>query len=166
MPSSQAVWSFRAVILHLPEAGSQRFCAQEVLPMVGQFTTVASLTSHTLLTGLQYSVPLQALESSLLAQSPSAKQPQMLCVAWHLPARHFSAVHGLPSSHQRSSPIRATSAHLPVAGPQEFTAQSVSLTDEQVMTVAGLTSQFPLALLQKSVPLQRLLSSLTTQSLS
>jgi hypothetical protein len=127
-PSSHAVLSVEGWSAHSPVAASQVFLAQVVSSAVGHLTTVAGLTLHTGVAAdlSQYSLPLHALPSSCLAQSPSDWHSHVDSPLLHTPAAQASpAVHGLPSSHG-----------VPVAGawPQS------PVTLSQVSTVHGESS--------------------------
>lgn len=89
-------------VLHCPVAGSQVVASHCPSLAVLHTTMVFGLILH-LYGGAdvsQTSVPLQRLPSSMLLQSLSAAQAQMLPPDTHLPAVQLSpCVHGLPSSH-------------------------------------------------------------------
>ncbi len=108
---------------------------------------------------------MQRSPSSWVAQSASAWQAQTFSPAQAPPTQTSSLVQLSPSSHGSKSGA-ATIAHLPVLGAQVFLLQAVSPACEQLTTVLGSSSQVPFCLLQNSVPLQRLPSSLAAQSLS
>jgi hypothetical protein len=149
---------------HAPLVGSQASVLQVVLPTVGQLTIVAGLTLQVLDDKSQYSLPLQALPSSLPAQSLSNVHSQVTVPPVHSPLAHDSPlVQVLASSH---SPVWSTSPQMPLLGSQVLSRHSVSCAVGQTTTVAGFNSHCPLDLLQNRVPLQALPSSWLSQSLS
>jgi hypothetical protein len=118
-------------------------------------TSVVLLCLHPV-AGSQLSA-VQLLPSSQLTKAPL-----------QVPLAHRSPlVHRLLSLHTTPE-FCGSGAHLPVDGAQAATAQTVSFLGSQTTTLAGFTVQTAgtLALLQYSVPLHKLPSSLAVQSLS
>ena len=169
LSSSHGTKPLTATALHAPVAMSQVFFMHALSSPDGHTTTVAGLTRHWCGVVLaQYSLPLQALPSSLLAQSPSTSHTQVLVPDWHSPPTHESnGVHGLPSSHAWPL-LTNTLAHLPVFLSHWFLAHTVSNALGHTTTDAGLGMHLcsALVLSQYSVPLQELPSSSLAQSAS
>ncbi len=129
---------------------------------VGQTTTVAGLTWHSPLALLQNREPLQALPSSLLAQSLSCLHRQVLVPLTQAPLLQLSpVVQALPSSQAVRSGL-GLGSHWPLAGLQAGGFWQGPPLPGHEMTLTGLTlhTYGKLDLSQKSLPLQGLPSSL------